>query len=177
MRRLTPWILLLLLAMALALPARAEQTGEEELDRLLEEQMEASGAGELEEAAPLAAREILDELEIGLEDWRSLLELTPRDLCKALGEIAAQRVGAPLRLLGILLGVVLLCAFVDGLKLSFGSRDLDLVFHAVAVLCVTGAVLRPVLLCVEQAAAAIEECSRFMTAFVPVFSGVVAAGG
>jgi stage III sporulation protein AE len=166
-----------LIFLLLLLPVQAEEAAGTDLDELLSEQLEASGAKELERQAPQAAAGIMEELGLGLEDWRQLLALTPGEFLAAVGGIITEAVRAPVKLFGVLLGVVVLCAFIDGMKLSFGSRDLDTVFHAVAVLCTAGAVLEPVIRCVERTAGSIGECSRFMTAFIPVFSGVVAAGG
>lgn len=177
MKKWTALLLGALLFFVFLLPVQAEESEEDELDELLYGQLQSSGAQELEDQAPKAAREIMEELELGLEDWRQLLGLTPADFFSAVGKLLLEAARAPLKLFGVLLGVVILCAFIDGMKISFGSRDLDTVFHAVAVLCTAGAVLEPVTRCVEKTAGSIEECSRFMLAFVPVFSGIVAAGG
>ena len=115
----TRWIFLLvfvLLTMLLAatIPAAAEAE-EPSADELYQEQLEASGAQEIWDKLPEETRLLLDNLGITGLDKDSLSGLTPQASLSGLLGLLADQAGGPLRSAGILLGIILLCALMDGM--------------------------------------------------------------
>ena len=78
---------------------------------------------------------------------------------------------------GSVLGTVLLCAMLDGLKTSLWEGTLSTVFAAVAVVCVAASIVSPIIDCITTTAAAIRDYSNFVLAFIPIFSSIVTVGG
>lgn len=169
---------LLLLLFVFLTPAFADEDGSSAgTDENVQAQIEAAGADELINTAPDTAKEILDQLQLGQFDYRRLLSLTPGELWQVITGYITSLVRAPLVLLGVLIVIVVLCALVDALKTSFGAKGLEKVFHGVAVVCLVSAVLGPVTGCIQKASQAIAQASEFMVNFVPVFCGILTAGG
>ena len=157
--------------------AWAQETSDEITNKNLQGQIEASGAQELSEQAPDEAKEILSQLELQQLDYRKLLSLSPTQLWQVCKSAFSQTVRAPLLLLGTLTAVILLCAAMDALKVGFNAHGLDKVFSGVAVLCLIAAVLEPITYCIQKTAQAILQGSQFMNGFIPVFCGILTAGG
>lgn len=169
----------ILLVLCLTPLAWAQDEGQPEdlTGQNIESQMEAAGVAKLEESAPDAAKEILKQLELDQLDYRLLLSLTPGQLWQVIKGVVSQTVQAPLILLGAMVAVILLCSAMDALKVSFNAEGMEKVFNGVAVLCLVTAVLDPVTRCIQKASDAILQGSQFMTGFVPVFCGILTAGG
>lgn len=157
--------------------AWAQETPEETTEQNLQSQMEASGAQDLAEQAPDEAKEILEQLDLQQLDYRQLLSLTPAQLWQVCKSALSQTIRAPLLLLGTLIAIILLCAAMDALKVGFNAQGLDKVFSGVAVLCLITAVLEPVTGCIQKTSQAILQGSQFMNGFIPVFCGILTAGG
>lgn len=157
--------------------AWAQETPEETTEQNLQSQMEASGAQDLAEQAPDEAKEILEQLDLQQLDYRQLLSLTPAQLWQVCKSALSQTIRAPLLLLGTLIAIILLCAAMDALKVGFNAQGLDKVFSGVAVLCLVTAVLEPVTSCIQKTSQAILQGSQFMNGFIPVFCGILTAGG
>ena len=155
----------------------AEEVPEQTTDENYQSQVEASGAGELEEWVPEQAKTLLQEIHLQDLDYRTLLSMTPAQLWQVGKTLISQTVRAPLILLGSLIAVILLCAAMDALKTGFHAQGLSQVFSGVAVLCLVTAVLEPVTNCIQKASQAILQGSQFMNGFIPVFCGILTAGG
>ena len=110
-------------------------------------------------------------------DWESLTALSPEALFSLAGETAAAASADPLRAGGCVLAVLLLCALVGGVKLTFGSQSLSQASGLAGALCVAAVIVRPVTACVERAADVVQAAAGFQLACVPVLGGLVLAGG
>lgn len=140
-------------------------------------QLDALGKDELMENVPGEARELMEEN--GLYDMsvQNLLGLSPKDFFSALWNMLVSRIKSPARTLGTMLGVILLCAFLNGLKTAAWESRLSDIFGTVAVLCIVLSVAAPIIDCVIYTSNSIKEASRFMVSFIPVFSASLIAAG
>lgn len=177
----TRWIFLLvfvLLTMLLAatIPAAAEAE-EPSADELYQEQLEASGAQEIWDKLPEETRRLLDNLGITGLDKDSLSGLTPQASLSGLLGLLADQAGGPLRSAGILLGIILLCALMDGMKQAVREPAISDVFQTICTLAACAAALIPVSGCIRSVCEAAESTSVFMVSFVPVYAGVLLTGG
>ncbi|WP_343252420.1 stage III sporulation protein AE [Ligaoa zhengdingensis] len=143
----------------------------------IQQQMDASGAGELYDRTPEDAKDLLGEMGVDELDYQKLLTLSPTEFFRALWGLLKVQLRKPLVILASIAGVAILCTLVEGLNVSIGERSLDTVFNAVCVLCVCTAVVGPIVDCVRSAANAIQSCSDFILSFVPTFISLVAVGG
>lgn len=169
------WKILLLvglLAALCALPVSA-QTVEE----LYEEQLEASGGEELLQSLPQGTRELLDKLGIDGLEMDSLTSLEPRTIWDNLLSAFSAAAAVPLRSCGIVLGIILLSAWMDGMKQTIREPGSSQIFSVICGLAACGAILLPVSKCIRQVCEAAESTSVFMMSFVPVYAGVMLTSG
>ena len=178
-RFLRLFLLLLLFCLALALPAAAEgdASGGSALDELYEEQLEASGADELWDSLPNQTRTLLDTLGITQFNADSFSSLTPEGVSDSLLTLLTEQAALPLRTTGILLGVVLLYALMEGMRETIKEEALSKVFGVICALTACTALLLPLSGCIGRVRDAAESTSVFMFSFVPVYSCVMLASG
>lgn len=140
-------------------------------------QLEEIGADELVEELPDETTELLRQLDLGEIDFLSLLSLTPGKFFSVLWALLIREVKAPLVSLAAVLGIVVLCAFLDGMKNTVGDATLGPVFNVVAVLSVSATIALPVLGCIRDTGQTIRDCANFLLSLIPVLTGVMTAGG
>ncbi len=169
-------LLMIMLMMVMCLPAGAEG-GAAEWDELYQEQAEASGAGDLPDNLPEETRQLLDQLGITSIDAEGFSFLEPQGVWKALAELTGQEASGPLRSVGMVLGVVLLCALMEGMKQTLRDPSASPVFQVVCVLAACAALLVPLSSCVQAVCRAAESTSVFMGSFVPVYAGILVTAG
>lgn len=160
------------LLVLLILPAAAQTAGE-----LYDEQLEASGAQELWDKLPEETRRLLDKLGITGLDEDFLSGMTPDGLLNSLLSLLSEEAGGPLRALAVLLGIILLCALLDGMKEAVKEPALSEVFQVISTLAACVAVLVPVTGCIRRVCEAASSTSVFMTSYVPVYAGLLLTGG
>lgn len=167
-------ICMVLLLFLLAVPVQAQSVSQEELYR---QQYEDSGAADLPDELPEETREWMDSLGISSPDWQSILNLTPEKIFGQIGSTALQQSAAPVRALLSVLAVILLCALMNGMKLSFGDCPLSGVIGMVGTLCICTVVIQPIVTCIENVAFVIKGSAGFLLASIPILTGIMIAGG
>lgn len=170
-------LVLMLLAGLSGLPAAAEGGDGTELDELFDEQIEASGAQELFDNLPLETRQLMDKLGITGLDTDFLTGTTPESVLDGLFSLLAAQSSGPLRTAGLLMGVVLLCALIEGMKQTVREPAVSEVFEVICTLAACLTVLIPVSGCIRSVCEAAESASVFMASYVPVYAGVLITGG
>lgn len=142
-----------------------------------EEQFQKSGAGELSYSLPEETRESLGGLGVSSPDWQSIQNISAEGIFSQVASVFGEKGQAPLQAAFSVLAVMLLCAVINGMKLSFGDKPLGGAIGLVGVLCVCMAVIRPVVACISSAAQVVEGAAGFLLACVPVLTGILIAGG
>lgn len=182
-RFLRHWLCLLFLplfCLALSITVAAEEDAASvgsSLDELYEEQLEASGADELWNSLPNQTKTLLDTLGITQFNADSFSSLTPEGITDSLLTLLTEQAALPLRTAGILLGVVLLYALMDGMRETVKEEALSKVFGVICALTACTALLLPLSGCIGRVRDAAESTSVFMFSFVPVYSGVMLTSG
>lgn len=128
-------------------------------------------------AQDLYAGDILENNGISFENPKSILSLTPSEIWEIFREIAESKLYAPLKLLISVLIVIVLTSLIDGMGDTVKSRQMSGIFEIICVLAAVGVIFVPVCECIDIVSEALTEGSEFMLGFVPVFSGIAAAGG
>ncbi len=139
-------------------------------------QLEASGADMLPGLLPEGVQEIMDENGISQVDYEALLSLSPMDFFRSIWDLAKERLWRPLAAFGALLGLLLLCAMLEGLQ-SLGDTTLAEVFAIISVLTVAATVTPALVNCITETALAIQDCAAFIASFIPVFASVITVAG
>ena len=179
MRRILAGLCLVCL-LGFAWPVQAAETGEtgETFDQsLYEEQMEESGAQDLWDSLPEETQELLEELGVEGVGWESLAAVEPQSFFEMLLGFFTGGLSQPLAAGASLLGIMLVCALMNGMKLSFGERQTGSVLGMVGTLCACAVIAPPVISCIQQASTLIEGAGGFLLAGAPVLAGLMLACG
>lgn len=155
-----------------ALPARAQT-----LDDLYREQLEASGGEELLYSLPEETRELLERLNMDSLQAGDFTDLDTNSLLRELWELCKTAAGEPLAACGTVLGILLVYAWVDGMRQTLRTEEVSLVFGVICALAACGAVMLPIAGHLEQVSEAMKSVSVFMSSFVPVYAGILVSGG
>ena len=140
-------------------------------------QLESSGASALPETLPEDTKRTLGELGVVGDDFQAVGSLTPQRFFQTVFGIAGEQGQGPLKAAASTLAILLLCALVDAMKLSFGERPLEGVVGIVGALCVSVVIVNPIVEVLVRAGSVIQSACVFSTASVPVMAGILAAMG
>ena len=142
-----------------------------------EEQLRQSGAGDLPDSLSPETRKILGELGVEGTNWNAIASVTPQNYFMKILSVFSGQARNPLRILASVVAVILLCALLNGMKLSFGEKPLGGVIGMVGTLCICTVVVTPIVSCIRDAADVLKAASGFLLACIPVMVGIMAAAG
>ena len=132
-------------------------------DETLSELLNASGTGDLLE-------------NIGLEqDISSLTEMQFSDFMSDILNNMKNQIHAPLQVLGLLIGVILLSALASSLKHQ--KNAITKIYDVIAILCATGAIIMPFTEIFSHSAQILEKTADFMLVFSAIFGGILGVNG
>lgn len=169
------FILIAVFLSLLNVPVNAAVTDSTGYD--IEGQLDALGRDELMRNVPEDARELMEETGIYEMNVSNMLQLSPKDFFKALWDAFLLKLKTPARTLGAMAGILLLCAFMNGLKNASWDSEMTGLFGTVSVLCVVVSMAVPILGCVTKTMKSIKDASYFMMSFIPAFSASLVAAG
>lgn len=162
------------LVLLLALPASAAVIPEE-LSGALREGLRSSGADGLSDELPDETRQLLEDINLSSPSLPELLALSPGDFVRLILDMLREWAYEPVRTLGAIMGVCVLCSLVA--SLCAGDKTMSSMFSIVAALCVIGSIAKPISECIMAAAGALQDCARFTLSFIPVFCSIVTVSG
>ncbi|MGI5957955.1 MAG: stage III sporulation protein AE [Massiliimalia sp.] len=138
---------------------------------------EASGAQGLTELLPQDAQNILEKS--GLEDMDTdeILQIDPKGFLSGVWNSIWDSLTAPLKMFGVLTGVVLLAALMKNLSQGLGDKSVSGIYQLISVLCVSGMIVTPLLEAIRQTTARIEQVNDFLLGFIPVYTGIISVSG
>ena len=168
----------LALFVLLAWPVAGETDSDQvDTDTLYAEQWAASGAQELWNQLTPETREQLNRW--GITDFSSIdfSSLSPEGTLEGLLGLLAEQSATPLAAIGMVLGIVLLCSLMDGMRQTAGRGEAAHIFSLVGAAASYAAVLVPLAGCIQRVCEAVSSVSVFMTSFVPVYGGIMLAAG
>jgi len=173
MKKFVCLFVFLILVLALPLPVHAAS----KQDNYYTTQLKESGAADLADKLPNDTRKALENLGIEDTNWKNITSITPNTMFQQILSVVAGKTGGPLRAAVSVIAVMLLCALLNGMKLSFGEKTLGGVIGMVSTLCVSVIVVSPIVSCIANAAAVIKTAAGFLLACVPVLAGIMIVAG
>ena len=147
------------------------------IEELYTEQLEASGGEELIAALPDETRQLLAELGIDTPDPDAFSSLDTETIWDRLVDMLMAALRGPLTTAGTVLVIVLLHAWVNGMRQTLREEDTTAVFGTVCALAACGSVVLPLSKCIAAVREAMTSTGVFMTAFTPVYAGVLLSSG
>lgn len=173
-------LFLLTAAMLFRVPVLADEHAEStdtDMNQYYQEQYQHSGAADLPDKLPKDTQKILRELGVDAADQDTMKSVTPQNYFQKIISVFTGKMKNPLRVFASAVSVVLLCALLEGMKLSFGEKPLGGVVRMVGTLCVCTLFIQPIVACISDAAEMLKVASAFLLACVPVLSGIMIASG
>lgn len=166
-------------AFLFAAPACAAQktTEENASGGYYEQQFQESGASGLQDSLPKDTKKILEELGVEGTDWKDISSISPENYFQKIISVFTGKAKNPLRVMASVIAVILLCALLDGMKLSFGEKPMGGVIGMVGTLCVCSIIVAPIVSCISDAADILKAAAGFLLACVPVMAGIMIAAG
>lgn len=171
------WLLCLLCLFFCLLPVAVSAQEDADAEQYYQEQMEASGAGELPGYLPEEAKKIMDDLGVGDLSQEGIFHLSPEQILEQSLKLAGEHAVSPVRAAASVIGVILLCSLLQGIRGSFGEKELSRIFGVVCVLVSIAFIVAPIVDCVVRTNETVQGSFVFVTAFVPVLSGIMTASG
>lgn len=171
------FLLILFAFSAISAPLHAKEIPAVDMKDIYEEQLELSGANELKDALPGETKKSLDRLNLDIANWESISSLTPETIFSEVISLTKEQIPGPFRALAAVLAVMLLCAILNTMQLSFSGGQISSAIGLVSTLCVCISVILPVVGCICAAAKIITNAANFMLCYVPVMAGIMVASG
>lgn len=170
------WSVIFLLAafcLGLCFPehAAAEASAEQHL-------AEESGASSVTEQLDWDIRSILEQLGLSVTDGSEAGEkFTLAHIWQVFSDYLSGRISRPFAMLGGLLTVILFAALLQGIQEDPKRRAAGQVYEFVCTLAAVAVLAEPLFQSFAAVERALTQGAEFMTLFVPVFAGILAAGG
>lgn len=179
MKKIICFLFLLAAVFSLCTEAHAETVGASQPDynSCNSEIAERSGAESLPDKLPEETKKMLQGLGVDGSNWSSVTSITPQNYFQKILSVFSGQLKHPLRVFASAVSIILLCALISGMKLSFGEKPLGGVVGTVGTLCMCAVIIQPIVSCISDAAEVLKAASAFLLACVPVLTAVMAAAG
>ncbi len=165
---------LLFTLLILSFPLHAHAADKE---KYYSEQFKQSGAEELPDYLPNDTRKAMDNLGIDGANWGGIASITPENVFQQIVSMFSGNFTDPFKAAVSSIAVMLLCALLNGMKLSFGERPMGGVVGMVGALCICSVIVQPIVACIANSAEIIKAAAGFLLACVPIMAGIMIAAG
>ena len=142
-----------------------------------EQQAEDSGANDLPNYLPDDTKSQLDQMGISGVDWNSIQSIQPNSVFSQILKMLGEGVQAPMKALLSLLGIMMLCALLNSMKINLGEKNMGGIMNLIGTLCICMVVITPIVQSIVKLTGVIQGASTFMLACIPVLVGIMIANG
>ena len=142
---------------------------------LYDEQLRASGADDLMRSLPEDAADSLRRAGVSMDSPGSPPDLS--NLLDIIIETTKHSAKAPMGVAAMLLGIIVLCALLEGAKEAAGDKSLHGTASSASTLTVCLVAAVPIAAFITATAETISGACNFAGVFVPVFAAVMAVSG
>ena len=161
-------IILSLTVLIFVLPVNAEE------DDFYSKQYDLSGAEELSDALPDETKEYFEEFGIDAGDYNWVNSITSENVFSHILSFVKSGAKTPILTGAGILGIILISAAIGSTSKDSGVMPTALyaaTLSTAAIICV------PVFSAITSSIDAMKGCAAFMSSLIPIFAGIVAAGG
>lgn len=146
----------------------------QETDAIYKEQYDLSGADSLTDSLPYDTQNHLEELGINASDYNWVNAVSVESVFAHIFEIIKTGAKKPLTVGAALIAIILISAAFNAVA-DGGSTSLSASFAT--VLSSAAVLINPLLAVISNTVGVLKAITVFMSAFIPIFAGIVAAGG
>ena len=168
-------LLILFVLPANALDVFEDESSQNPIQSLYEEQLEASGGADLTQNLPDGVADDLDKVGIDIKSPGSSPDIS--SVFSIIFETAKNSAKGPMGVSALLLGILVLCAVLEGAKEAAGNKSLHNTAAGASSLAVCLVCAMPIAAFITSTANAISSACNFAGVFVPVFAGVLTVSG
>ena len=174
---------LVLVLAVFIIPVSASETGSTSsqddamFQEYYEQQAEDSGANDLPNYLPDDTRSQLDQMGISGVDWNSIQSIQPNSVFSQILKMLGEGVQSPMKALLSLLGIMMLCALLNSMKINLGEKNMGGIMNLIGTLCICMVVITPIVQSIIKLTGVIQGASAFMLACIPVLVGIMIANG
>ena len=133
--------------------------------------LKASGADEL------YAGDALEAGGVSFERPESIFSLTPDKIWEIIKDTVTDKLSDPLKLMAAIMTLIILASLAESAGGTIRYKEAGGIFRLICILACAIILTDPVCRCLDTVTTALEGGSEFMLGFVPVLSGLMAAGG
>ena len=171
-------IILIIMLLLVLLPGVTVCAAEaDDTEVLYEQQADLSGVSSLYSSLPDETKNLLSDMGISSADYKALSETGVHDIFEKILSLAGTKGKTPFGAAAVCLGIMLLCAVVDGTNITMGDRSLSGVSSAVGALCVCTAAVLPMCEVIKRSTVIIQGASGFLMLYVPIMAGLMVSSG
>ncbi len=139
-----------------------------------DEQYDISGADGLYDLLPEDATNTVERFDIDLSDPDWVNGITPEGIFSQIGDFLKSGISVPLKCGAGMLAVIILMAAASTFD---GFKNFSEIASYIFVLVSSAGILMPMFSLIESTADATRGISTLMTGFVPIYTGILVAGG
>ncbi|MDR1466987.1 MAG: stage III sporulation protein AE [Oscillospiraceae bacterium] len=150
---------------------------EDAISEIYDEQFKTSGADKLREELPPETVESLKEIGLEKIDWQELININPGKIFKHIIKTAKKLSPVPFKSVFCVLAIILVCALMDSLKTPVGQPSFRNVLSVISSLCISVAIVMPMVEFIGRVARVIKSCSAFMLSYVPILAAIMISAG
>ncbi len=144
----------------------------EETD-IYKQQLEQSGALQIENEIPEEVKDYLEENDMDISDYNWVNNLKTENVFSHILNFLRSGLKQPLIALGSILAIII----INAVLFDSQNNSVSTVVTYAATLGIAGIIIAPIFSAINTAINAMKACATFMTAFIPVFAVVTAASG
>lgn len=137
------------------------------------QQLEISGANELQDNLPNEIKEYLEEYSIDINNTDWVNNLSYKNVFLHIWGFFTGGIKKQFATFGCVLGIILIYAAISG----YEGNAVNQTVIFVTVLSVAGVILSPLYSCITAAVESLKSCAYFIASFVPVFASIIVASG
>ena len=171
MKKFFLWILSVVFVIFLNLPASASET-----EIFVEDTLEKFGE-RIEENIPEEAEEFLEKIDLSDLNLQQILSLQPKQFLQLILEQTAEKIRKPLKILGQILGVLLMYSLILPIKDSVLQEENSKIFSFAVGFSICFLIFEPVVNSIELVVKSLESCSVFLLSLIPILCGLLTASG
>ena len=123
------------------------------------------------------AGEFIESNDITVSETDGIMNISPKTVFEYMWDNFKESLVRPFKMLVSILIIVILSSFAEGIGDISGKSGVSKVYSMICVIACVGATVYYIKDSLYEAGRTIEDGGTFMLSYVPVFSGVVAAGG
>ena len=149
----------------------------ESYEEMMSDIIHESGADSLQDNISTNAEDFFEKNAVKADEPESILNIKAEDILTEIKDEIKRNIRLPLKLFSSLMAVIIVSSFAGNLGNTVKIRSCEKITGQICVLVAISMISEPLSECFYSSVESVRAGAVFMTGFIPVFSGITAAGG